>query len=98
MLSVSTESVNLYLEMGRNTPCYLIASALLCGSASEWALKKHGADNAAADKSQGSHIVHNKLLIFQEQCTFHTAYCVLYTVHCTLPTARSTLHNRMPAL
>ena len=51
MLSVSTESVNMDLEMGRNTPCYVITSALLHQNG----LSKHGADKPAADKSQGSH-------------------------------------------
>ena len=54
MLSVTTESVNLDLEMRQNNLCYLFASARLCGSASKWALK-HGTGGAAADRSQGSH-------------------------------------------
>ena len=55
-LSVSTESVNLDLAMRQNILCYLFASACLCGSVSKWALK-HGAGEAAGDRSQGSHSV-----------------------------------------
>ena len=51
MLSVSTESVNLDEEMGRNIPCNVITSALLHQNG----LSKLGADKFAADKSQGSH-------------------------------------------
>ena len=36
---VTTESVILDIEMWPNIPCYVFASAWLCGSASKWALK-----------------------------------------------------------
>ena len=39
VLSVTTESVSLDLEMTQNIPCYVFASVWLCGSASKWALK-----------------------------------------------------------
>ena len=39
VVSVTTESVNVDLKMRQNIPCYLFASAWLCGSASKWALK-----------------------------------------------------------
>ena len=54
MLSVTSESVNLDLEMRRNNLCYLFVSARLCGSASKLA-PKHGTGGAAADRSQGYH-------------------------------------------
>ena len=54
LLYVTTESVNLDLEIRPTILCHLLAYAWQCGSASKWALK-HGAGEAAADKSQGSH-------------------------------------------
>ena len=56
MLYVTTDLVNLDLEIGQNIPCHLFASAWLCGSASN-GLWKYGADEAAPDRSQGCHSV-----------------------------------------
>ena len=53
VLSVTTESVELALEMGQNIICYVLASLAV------W-LCKHGAGEAAADRSQGSHSVFSK--------------------------------------
>jgi hypothetical protein len=39
VLSVTTESVYFNLKIPCYIPCYLFASAWLCGSASKWAMK-----------------------------------------------------------